>query len=125
MYFKNGRVKVAIALAKGKNTIDKRETVRRREADRETRAAIKARRGLMPRRARADCSASRGIIAPMKRPMWLVVGVAAVPRRLAGCSRPGGSENVAVDLVEQFDRGHGQAPRPEIVLDRSRRRSAA
>lgn len=45
MYFKNGRVKVAIALARGKNTIDKRETVRRREAERETRAAMKSRRG--------------------------------------------------------------------------------
>ncbi len=44
MYFKRGRVKVAIALAKGKKTIDKRETIRRREAERETRAAIKARR---------------------------------------------------------------------------------
>lgn len=44
MYFKNGRVKLSVALAKGKNTIDKRETVRRREAERETRAAIKSRR---------------------------------------------------------------------------------
>ena len=44
MYFKNGRVKVAIALAKGKKTIDKRETIKRREAERETRAAIKTRR---------------------------------------------------------------------------------
>ena len=44
MYFKNGRVKVAIALAKGKKEYDKRETERRREADRETRAAIKSRR---------------------------------------------------------------------------------
>ncbi len=44
MYFKKGRVKVAIALAKGKNTIDKRETIRRREAERETRAAVKTRR---------------------------------------------------------------------------------
>ena len=44
MYFKHGRVKVAIALAKGKNTIDKRETIKRREAERETRAAIKSRR---------------------------------------------------------------------------------
>lgn len=44
MYFKRGRVKVAVALAKGKNTVDKRETVRRREAERETRAAIKSRR---------------------------------------------------------------------------------
>ena len=43
MYFKNGRVKVAIALAKGKKTYDKRETIKRREAERETRAAIKTR----------------------------------------------------------------------------------
>ena len=44
VYFKHGRVKVAIALAKGKKTIDKRETIRRREAERETRAAVKTRR---------------------------------------------------------------------------------
>ena len=44
MYFKNGRVKVAVSLAKGKKEYDKRETVKRREADRETRAAIKERR---------------------------------------------------------------------------------
>jgi SsrA-binding protein len=43
MYFKNGRVKVALALAKGKQAHDKRETIRRREVDRETRAAVKAR----------------------------------------------------------------------------------
>jgi SsrA-binding protein len=43
MYMKKGRVKLAIGLAKGKNTIDKRETIRRRELDRETRAAVKAR----------------------------------------------------------------------------------
>ena len=44
VYFKNGRVKVAISLAKGKREFDKRETIKRREADRETRAAIKSRR---------------------------------------------------------------------------------
>jgi SsrA-binding protein len=44
MYFKGGRIKVAIALAKGKKTYDKRETIRKREADRETRAAVKSRR---------------------------------------------------------------------------------
>ncbi len=44
MYLKNGRVKVEIALAKGKKTFDKRETIRRREAERETRAAVKMRR---------------------------------------------------------------------------------
>ncbi len=43
LYFKKGRVKLAISLAKGKKTYDKRETVKRRDADRETRAAIKAR----------------------------------------------------------------------------------
>jgi SsrA-binding protein len=43
MYFKNGRVKLALALAKGKQAHDKRETIRRREVDRETRAAVKAR----------------------------------------------------------------------------------
>jgi SsrA-binding protein len=43
MYFKRGRVKVALALVKGKQTHDKRETIRRREVDRETRAAVKAR----------------------------------------------------------------------------------
>ena len=43
LYFKNGKVKVAIALAKGKQAHDKRETIRRREVDRETRAAVKER----------------------------------------------------------------------------------
>ena len=43
MYFKNGKVKVALALAKGKEAHDKRETLRRREVDRETRAAVKER----------------------------------------------------------------------------------
>ena len=44
LYFKNGRVKVAVSLAKGKKDYDKRETIKRRESDRETRAAIKSRR---------------------------------------------------------------------------------
>ena len=44
MYFKNGRLKVAISLAKGKKDYDKRETIKRREIDRETRAATKERR---------------------------------------------------------------------------------
>ena len=43
MYFKNGRVKVVVGLAKGKQAHDKRETIRRREVERETRAAVKAR----------------------------------------------------------------------------------
>ena len=44
MYFKNGRVKVAVGLARGKKEYDKREAIRKRETDRETRAAVKARR---------------------------------------------------------------------------------
>ena len=44
LYFNKGRVKVQLALAKGKQLHDKRETIRRREVDRETRSAVKARR---------------------------------------------------------------------------------
>jgi SsrA-binding protein len=44
MFFHNGHVKVAIALAKGKKAHDKRETIKRRETERETRAAVKERR---------------------------------------------------------------------------------
>lgn len=40
LYFKDGRVKVELALAKGKKKGDKRESIKEREADRETRAAI-------------------------------------------------------------------------------------
>ncbi len=35
LYFKEGRVKVALALARGKKTIDKRETIRRRDEKRD------------------------------------------------------------------------------------------
>jgi SsrA-binding protein len=44
MYFKNGRVKVAVSLAKGKKEYDKRDAIKKRDTDRETRAAIKSRR---------------------------------------------------------------------------------
>lgn len=44
MYFKKGRVKVAVSLARGKKEYDKRETIKRRDAERETRAAVKSRR---------------------------------------------------------------------------------
>ena len=44
MYFQNGHVKIAIGLARGKKAHDKRETIKRREAERETRAAVKERR---------------------------------------------------------------------------------
>lgn len=43
LYFKRGRAKVEIATAKGKKTYDKRETERRRDLERETRAALKSR----------------------------------------------------------------------------------
>jgi SsrA-binding protein len=44
LYFKGPRVKAEIALVTGKKLHDKRETIRRREADRETRAVIKSNR---------------------------------------------------------------------------------
>ena len=40
LYFRNGRVKCELAVARGKQDWDKRETERRREADREERSAI-------------------------------------------------------------------------------------
>ena len=40
LYFRNGRVKVEMAIARGKQLWDKRETERRKTADREAREAI-------------------------------------------------------------------------------------
>ncbi len=47
LYFRHGRVKCELAVAKGKQDWDKRETERRREADREARAAINASKSRM------------------------------------------------------------------------------
>ncbi len=44
VYLTRGRVKVELGVARGKKDYDKRETERRRESDRETRAAMKTRR---------------------------------------------------------------------------------
>jgi SsrA-binding protein len=41
MYFKNGRVKVELALAKGKKSYDKRETIAKRDFQREQEKKIK------------------------------------------------------------------------------------
>ena len=41
LYFKRGRVKAEIAVVRGKKLYDKRETEKKREADRETAAAMK------------------------------------------------------------------------------------
>jgi SsrA-binding protein len=43
LHFKGGRLKVSLGLVKGKQAPDKREAIRKRETDRETRAAIKER----------------------------------------------------------------------------------
>lgn len=41
LYFKAGKVKIEIAIVRGKKLYDKRETEKRKEADRESAAAIK------------------------------------------------------------------------------------
>ncbi|MFH1103463.1 MAG: SsrA-binding protein SmpB [Actinomycetota bacterium] len=41
LYFKEGKAKVELGLAKGKTRYDKRETVKRRQADREMQRAIR------------------------------------------------------------------------------------
>jgi SsrA-binding protein len=45
LYFKGGRVKAEIAVVRGKKLYDKRETEKKREADRETAVAMKRARG--------------------------------------------------------------------------------
>ena len=42
-YFRNGRVKLEVGLARGKRAHDKREAIKRREIERETRQAIRER----------------------------------------------------------------------------------
>ena len=49
LYFRNGRVKCELAVAKGKQDWDKRDTEKRREADREARAAVNASKHKMGR----------------------------------------------------------------------------
>jgi SsrA-binding protein len=44
LYFKGGRAKVEIGLARGKRRHDKRETIRKRESDRELARAVRGRR---------------------------------------------------------------------------------
>jgi SsrA-binding protein len=43
-YFKNGRVKVEIGLARGKKAHDKRDAIKKKDIDRETRQAVRSRR---------------------------------------------------------------------------------
>lgn len=43
LYFKNGRAKVELGLARGKRLYDKRETLKRKEAQREVERSIKGR----------------------------------------------------------------------------------
>ncbi len=44
IYFKNGKAKVEIALAKGKKLFDKRETIKKKTVEREMEKAVKDRR---------------------------------------------------------------------------------
>lgn len=43
LFWQKGRAKVALAVAKGKNTVDKRETIKKRDMERETRRIFKGR----------------------------------------------------------------------------------
>jgi len=42
MYLVRGKVKLKIGLAKGKNVVDKRDTIKRREADRDSQRAMRS-----------------------------------------------------------------------------------
>jgi SsrA-binding protein len=43
-YLKNGRVKLEVGLARGKKAHDKRESIKRKDVERETRQAMRERR---------------------------------------------------------------------------------
>jgi SsrA-binding protein len=58
LYFKDGRVKAELALAKGKKTVDKRESMKEKDAEREARAAIERAR-VDPRYAARSAGRSR------------------------------------------------------------------
>lgn len=45
LYFKNGRAKVELGLARGKRRYDKRESIKRRDQEREIQRATRSRRG--------------------------------------------------------------------------------
>lgn len=45
LYFKGGRAKLELAIARGKRMHDKRQTIKARDADKEARNAIRARKG--------------------------------------------------------------------------------
>lgn len=49
MYFKDGRAKVELALARGKKTYDKRQAIAKRDAERETRRELGRRAKGIPR----------------------------------------------------------------------------
>ena len=110
MYFKNGRVKVAVSLAKGKKEYDKRETIKRRETDRETRAAVKERRADWPLAfevairavltARRHCpSCGRGHGPDVR------AGAAPADRSARQSSRPCGAARRMLALVRSRSRG--------------------
>jgi SsrA-binding protein len=44
LFWQHGRAKVALTVAKGKNTVDKRETIKRRDLERETQRIFKGRK---------------------------------------------------------------------------------
>src|SRR5262249_50165574 len=60
MYIKNGRVKLELAVGKGKKLYDKRETEKRREADREARKMLKKGAGDSELRLLKDPTLRRG-----------------------------------------------------------------
>jgi hypothetical protein len=54
------------------------------------------------------------IIAPMKRPVWLIVGVVAIALIAWFALRSGSGESVAIDLVNEFPRATDKRPRPDV-----------
>ena len=99
LYFRNGRVKVEMALAKGKQTWDKRETERRKTADKEAREAI-------ARSRKRDADLNRKSIMNIK------LATATASQIETECLVV-----AVVDIAEKNGNGAHEKPNPKILTD--------
>ena len=132
MYFKDGRIKVELAVAKGKKLYDKRETERRREADREARQARPA--GEERQSGSAGQQHQAGATKEFRREAEQAGERTRAEAEQQACRGAGGSiegESIAQE-TRGLDEGHGRSPigRPvigqrllmEAMLTKPRRR---
>ena len=108
VYFKDGRAKVELALARGKRAYDKRQALAERDADRETERAMKGMRGVARRRGRRNEEAREYRRCPHQHAPGHAVDMGV--RGFDFEDRGGGSEPTSPDRRERAGK-HKQLPR--------------